>query len=410
MDNKFCVECGARISLDARFCRACGRRQPDVVIPSALLNGEKTRVPDDAKISQKTTVDSETVSEKSVTSDVLAATDDVASFPDEVNNDIKEDTKETTEKIIVDATEPLTEDIKQSVPIPEQRTNAEEIRKPDPRPVPDYRSYLNNGKPEIQKVEEIPEPEKQGGIHPGYILLIGCSLFVVALLVWAIFITNKISMTHQSKDKSSTSISIVKPTEPPVSNSHKSNNSSTTGGSVYSGVGGQTDAYVDDGDYTVGKGIDPGTYIFIAEDLSFLADEDSDPDYNSFYAGVFKDANHEKGIHSGWYQTSTYMKLEEGQYLHFSWAKAYPAEEFKGENDPFMHPGMFLVGKDLKPGTYSIEALTDQGYENYTIYESIEDVMEDDGFTNRIYDFDTDDKITLEKGQYIQLEWCRLKH
>ncbi len=37
MDGKFCVECGARISIDARFCRACGRRQPEITIPPELL-------------------------------------------------------------------------------------------------------------------------------------------------------------------------------------------------------------------------------------------------------------------------------------------------------------------------------------------------------------------------------------
>ena len=34
MDGKFCVECGARISIDARFCRACGRPQPQVKMPT----------------------------------------------------------------------------------------------------------------------------------------------------------------------------------------------------------------------------------------------------------------------------------------------------------------------------------------------------------------------------------------
>ena len=216
-------------------------------------------------------------------------------------------------------------------------------------------------------------------------------------------------MTHQSKNKSSSSISVVKPTTPSSSYGSEIESSSRSSGSEYSGVGGKVDDYIKGGDYVVGETIAPGTYIFIAEDISYGNDSEEEYSFPSFYAGLYKDQNEEERIHAGWYQNSTYMKIEKDQNLHFSWAKAYPVDSFEGENDPFKHPGMFLVGKDLAPGEYKFKLLTDQGYENYSIYDNIDEVMTDDGFTNRVYNFESDEKITLNEGQYILLEWCCLK-
>lgn len=382
MDGKFCVECGARISIDARFCRACGRRQPEIKIPPELAAAAPKAEPAAAE-------------------PVREAVAEPAETVEEVTEKAGDTVAET-----VDAVREAAEQV-----APEQKPAAAEASKPEPRPVPDYRSYLNNGEPEPPQVEEVPEPEKEGGINPAYILLIGCALFIVALLVWAIFATNKLTMTHQSKEKSSASITIVKPTEPPVTTTDpkQQTTSPKIGGGEYSGVGGKAATFIEDGDYTVGENIEAGEYIFIAEEPMLLSDDDDEENIPSFYAGVYEDDDKKDTIHTGWFQMSTYMKLEDGQRLHFSWAKAYPAGQYDGENDPFEHPGMFCVGRDVKPGTYSLEALTDQGYESYTVYDSIEDVMSDVELNNRIYGFDKDEKITLTDGQYIQLEWCRLK-
>ena len=243
------------------------------------------------------------------------------------------------------------------------------------------------------------------------VLTIFAVLFAAALLVWAIFATNKLSMTHRNKERSSSSISIVKPTEPPATSKSKdkSSSSGSSGRNEYSGVNGKAAEYIESGNYTVGSSIDAGEYIFIAEEKSYLGDNDYDPSYESFYAGVSSSEDENDDIRFGWFQGSTYLKLEKGQHLHFSWAKAYPADSYTGENDPFEHPGMFLVGKDVKAGTYSFDVLTDQGYESYAVYDSIDDVMADRGFDSHNYGIEKDEKVTLSDGQYIQLEWCRLK-
>ena len=392
MDGKFCVECGARISIDARFCRACGRRQPEIKIPPELAAAAPKAEPAAAE-------------------PVREAVAEPAETVEEVTEKAGDTVAEAVEKP-VEAVKAVTEAAEEVATVQEPQPAAAEASKPEPRAVPDYRSYLNNGEPEPPQVEEVPEPEKEGGINPAYILLIGCALFIVALLVWAIFATNKLTMTHQSKEKSSASITIVKPTEPPVTTTDpkQQTTSPKIGGGEYSGVGGKAAAFIEDGDYTVGENIEAGEYIFIAEEPMLLSDDDDEENIPSFYAGVYNDAYEETRIRTGWFQCSTYMKLENGQTLEFSWAKAYPAGQYDGENSPFEHPGMFCVGRDVKPGTYSLEALTDQGYESYAIYDSIEDVMADtDGYDSRAFGIDEDEKITLTDGQYIQLEWCRLK-
>ncbi len=393
MNGKFCVECGARISIDARFCRACGRPQPQVKMPTDFAGAPA--VPTASQTAPAEPVQKAEEAAEAVEAKVEAAEEKVEAAEEKAAEVIAEQTEEAAK---------AAEQTVQPAPVPE-------APKPEPRAVPDIQSYLNNGEPQEPQVEDIPEPKPQGGLHPGYILLIGCVLFAAALLVWAIFATNKLSMTHRNKERSSSSISIVKPTEPPATSKSKdkSSSSGSSGRNEYSGVNGKAAEYIESGNYTVGSSIDAGEYIFIAEEKSYLGDDDYDPSYESFYAGVSSSEDENDDIRFGWFQGSTYLKLEKGQHLHFSWAKAYPADSYTGENDPFEHPGMFLVGKDVKAGTYSFDVLTDQGYESYAVYDSIDDVMADRGFDSHNYGIEKDEKVTLSDGQYIQLEWCRLK-
>ena len=237
MDGKFCVECGARISIDARFCRACGRPQPQVKMPTDFAGAPA--VPTAAQTAPAEPVQKAEEAAEAVEAKVEAA---------EVIAEQTEEAAKAAEQTV------------QPAPVPE-------APKPEPRAVPDIQSYLNNGEPQEPQVEDIPEPKPQGGLHPGYILLIGCVLFAAALLVWAIFATNKLSMTHQNKERSSSSISIVKPTEPPTTSKSKdkSSSSGSSGRNEYSGVNGKAAEYIESGNYTVGSSIDAGEYIFIAE-------------------------------------------------------------------------------------------------------------------------------------------------
>lgn len=162
MDGKFCVECGTRIAVSARFCVACGKPQPEITIPQELLGREPAAVPEA----------DETAAEAAASDTTSAEADDTPSQS---------------------ATEPY--------------------------PVPELRSYFDYDKPQEDSIEKIPEPKPEGGLNPAYIVLIIFALFITAIIVWAIFAVNKTAMTRERKPGSSASISIVKPAEPYSSSS-----------------------------------------------------------------------------------------------------------------------------------------------------------------------------------------------
>lgn len=370
MDGKFCIECGRKLDMNARFCPTCGRPQPDIKLP------EETAKPGTV------TYAAETPAEQVA---AAAAEDNTAAAP-----------PETAEA-----------PVQENAPGPVNAPGAAAAPPPPP--------YQQPG----NTISDVSAPEqKKGGMAGAYILLIVAALLIVALFVWAVFAMNKFSMTHKTKSSSSRSISVVKPSEPDISeysgvggkgsssgHSGRKETSDKEGG--YSGVGGKSGVSYEADDYTAGRDIPAGEYLVVADTENFGYEEE---EYiPSFYLGVYEDPNEEHKVHTGWFQCSTYVKVNEGEDIHFSWATAYPADSTAVKNDPFERAGMFLVGKDVEPGEYEIESLTDQGYESYAIFDSIDDVMADDGFSSREYPYGEADKLTLREGQYVQLEWCRLK-
>ncbi|MBR4361663.1 MAG: zinc ribbon domain-containing protein [Ruminococcus sp.] len=377
MDGKFCIECGRKLDMNARFCPTCGRPQPEIQIPAEIIKPEAAPVTAD-NAAEKVTA---------------AVPESTAASAAETENE----------------TEPEKSSGPESAP--------ETAAAPPPPPPP---SPFTQPFPQPENtVNDVSAPEqKKGGMAGAYILLIVAALLIVALFVWAVFAMNKFSMTHKTKSSSSRSISVVKPGEPDISeysgvggkgsssgHSGRKETSDKEGG--YSGVGGKSGVSYEADDYTAGRDIPAGEYLVVADTENFGYEEE---EYiPSFYLGVYEDPNEEHKVHTGWFQCSTYVKVNEGEDIHFSWATAYPADSTAVKNDPFERAGMFLVGKDVEPGEYEIESLTDQGYESYAVFDSIDDVMADDGFSSREYPYGEADKLTLREGQYVQLEWCRLK-
>ena len=374
MDGKFCIECGRKLDVNARFCPTCGRSQPEIQIPAEIIKPEAEPVTAD-NAAEKVTA---------------AVPESTAASEAETANETEPEKSSGTESA------------------------SETAAAPPPPPSPFTQSFPQ---PE-NTVNDVSAPEQKGGMAGAYILLIVAALLIVALFVWAVFAMNRFSMTHKTKESSSRSISVVKPVEPDISEysgvggkgsyaGRSSEKETSDKDGDYAGVGGKSGVSYEADDYTAGRNIPAGEYLVIADVNDFMTEEE---EYiPSFYLGVYEDPDEENKIHAGWFQCSTYVKVNEGEDLHFSWATAYPADSTGVRNDPFERAGMFLVGKDVKPGTYEIESLTDQGYESYAVFDSIDDVMADDGFGSREYLNDESTKLTLREGQYVQLEWCRLK-
>lgn len=160
---------------------------------------------------------------------------------------------------------------------------------------------------------------------------------------------------------------------------------------------GQPQNTYESGDYEVGTDIPAGTYVIISEG-------------GDFYAAVYanKSMSSERKIFGGWHQNNCYVILEEGQYLHFSHSTLYDPEALDMTFSPFTQHGMFLVGRDVMPGTYTLVPDTEGFGGEYTIYSSITSpgaVVRTSGY----FEENDTEEITLAEGEYIELRFCVLE-
>lgn len=154
------------------------------------------------------------------------------------------------------------------------------------------------------------------------------------------------------------------------------------------------------GDYEVGKDIPAGTYIILSDGLG----------YGDFYAGVYAapSMSDESEIYGGWAKNSRYVIVEEGQYLHFSHAAMYDPELVDITLDPFTRSGMFLVGRDLEPGTYTVVPDNDQYDGTFQVFYGLTSA----GMIGGDYHYvglDGEEEVTLSEGEFIQTDFCILK-
>ena len=161
------------------------------------------------------------------------------------------------------------------------------------------------------------------------------------------------------------------------------------------------------GTYLVGAEIPAGEYILVSES--------SETDH-LFYAGIYADREKEQEISGGWNEFSVIVQLEEGTYFSFSWANCYDVTKKNVPNDPTKHPGMFCVGRDIDPGTYTIVPYPDEPHElhpTYAVYTELGSVAPMIAESGSLYNpanskvLDSAE-VTLEEGQYLNLSECMI--
>lgn len=159
------------------------------------------------------------------------------------------------------------------------------------------------------------------------------------------------------------------------------------------------------GTYLVGEEIPAGEYVLISES----------PNANhQFYAGIYADREEEQEISGDWNEFSTIVQLEEGTYFSFSWSTCYDVMKKDVPNDPTKHPGMFCVGRDIEPGTYTIVPYLDEPYDphpSYAVYTELGSVAPMTAASGILYDPSNSKlldgvEVTLEEGQYLDLKEC----
>lgn len=157
------------------------------------------------------------------------------------------------------------------------------------------------------------------------------------------------------------------------------------------------------GMYKVGEEIPEGMYIMVVEGRS----DELFP--TSFYAE--ESVNGENDIiYDTWAENTRYITLTEPGYINVSWSVLYDCEKHSIENNPYEHSGMFLVGKDIEPGTYRLgfgkysEAAEQSPHQSkYTIYSDVDAVAP---IVKSQAECMESPMITLEEGDYLKLEKC----
>lgn len=159
------------------------------------------------------------------------------------------------------------------------------------------------------------------------------------------------------------------------------------------------EGYYPQGDsYNIGVDIPEGYYILL---YNGVGDTYGDASWEIFATP--------DGVDSyGHFQYSAFAKLEGHGYFDMSWCDAYSLDTFKGENNPFEHPGMFRVGIDVLAGTYKVVPTTDQGYEQWIVHEDIDSIDYDK--INKSYP-DTHEvyEVTLKDGEILEMQFCILE-
>ena len=157
------------------------------------------------------------------------------------------------------------------------------------------------------------------------------------------------------------------------------------------------------GDYEVGVDLPAGTYLAVYDgpsgDQKFVMQISSSSDPNDSDAVLTSQTFHPNQV---------YFQVIDGQFLHISWANFYDTEQVSISLEPFVHDGMYQVGKDIPAGTYQLELDKGEyvypetaGYQIYSQMASPQPLPKSKGSYT--------DSITLQDGEYVQLDDCHFQ-
>lgn len=161
------------------------------------------------------------------------------------------------------------------------------------------------------------------------------------------------------------------------------------------------DGYYPEGTYQIGIDIPEGIYFLRGR---VLVDEDG-----MLLSDACYDVNSDGDSDRGWFQFCRYVELRGQGSIDLTFCDAYDISVADVHGDPFEHPGMFIVGRDLDPGTYKLVDTAPGGNSMvYAVYDSLDEVYGNSLFDVGDFDAKDGDEITLTDGQIIEMQWCVL--
>ena len=149
--------------------------------------------------------------------------------------------------------------------------------------------------------------------------------------------------------------------------------------------------------YAVGIDIPVGEYLLVADEYS---------EFPNSYIGLYDENGTE--IVSAMFQNTFYITVKDGQRLDLNWCTAIELDSNEFENNPFEQSGMFKAGIDFEAGTYRIKRDNDDYPHYFLVFDSFDEYDVYELYTETL-DYEINDReeiITVEEGQYLQLENC----
>ena len=173
-----------------------------------------------------------------------------------------------------------------------------------------------------------------------------------------------------------------------------------------------------EGEYEIGKDIPAGKYVALPNDRNPDAD---------FYFGIYEtpyvEGESTPTIGGGWQKDSYYVELEEGLFIHFSWADLYPAEDngthefdsvrktgdYKSDYRGYAS-GDYEIGKDIPAGVYLAVADTpDESYGDFYFGVYASPYIESESTPTIGGGWQQNDYyVSLKDGQFISFSWAKL--
>lgn len=269
---------------------------------------------------------------------------------------------------------------------------------PDAGHIPDY--SMNNGG---YKVED----GGSGGTSVLFVVMILGILLMTSVIVWAVFAILAVVPDKQNSDDEFTSpgndYSYRDDWEYPNDREYSDDEE------IYGFFepdepdepDPDMDGYYPEGFYQIGIDIPEGIYFLRGE---VLVDEDG-----MLLSDACYDVNSNGDSDRGWFQFCRYVELRGQGSIDLTFCDAYDISVADIHGDPFEHPGMFIVGRDLDPGTYKlVDTAPDGNSMVYAVYDSLDEVYGYSLYDMGNLDAKDGDEITLTDGQILEMQWCVL--
>lgn len=278
-------------------------------------------------------------------------------------------------------------------PVSEPRTADHPDSPPDAGHIPDY--SMNNGG---YKVED----GGSGGTSALFVVMILGILLMTSVIVWAVFaILAVVPDKHDRYDEyidPDNDYSYHDDWEYPNDPEEYGGDSENSGIEIKP-VPSKNGCYPE-GTYQIGVDIPEGVYFLSSE---VITDEDG-----NITSGARYELNSDGEVDGGWFRFCRYVELRGEGCIELTFCDAYDISVSDIHGDPFEHQGMFMVGRDLAPGTYKLVDTSDEYGMSYAIYDSLDEVYSDSLYDAGNFEAEDGDEITLTDGQILEMQWCVL--